>query len=216
MSVALVPVKRLRSGKSRLVADFGRGTVEKLTLAMLEDLVEALSGVREVERIAVVTPDAAVARAAGAFGADPLLQRVPGLNPSLDAAAARLAKEGTRELLVMLGDVAGALPEEIGELFAALRELGGSGVVLAPARDGGTGALLRAPHDAIPSRFGPESAESHRELAALAGVDFRELALPSLSVDLDCRDDIDAFLAQPGGGPRTRALLHGLGLGPGV
>ena len=214
MSAALIPVKRLRTGKSRLVRDLDRGAVEKLTLSMLEDLVETLGQVAEVSTVAVVTPDEAVATAAASFGARPLLRPDPGLNPSLDAAAAILGSEGTRELLVMLGDVAGALPEEVSALFAAARDQGGRGVVLAPARDGGTSALLRSPHDAIPNSFGPESAEAHRELAARAGVPFRELALPSLAVDLDCRDDLLAFLARPRGGPRTRAFLHGLGLEP--
>jgi 2-phospho-L-lactate guanylyltransferase len=214
MSTALIPVKRLRTGKSRLVRDLDRSAVEKLTLAMLEDLVETLGRVEEVSSIAVVTPDEAVATAAESFGARPLVRPEPGLNPSLDAAASVLAAEGMRELLVMLGDVAGALPEDVSALFAALRAQGGGGVVLAPARDGGTGALLRSPHDAIPNSFGPESAEAHRELAARAGIPFRELALPSLAVDLDCREDLLAFLARPRGGPRTRAFLYGLGLEP--
>ena len=214
MSAALIPVKRLRTGKSRLVRDLDRGAVEKLTLAMLEDLVETLGRVEEVSTVAVVTPDEAVASAAESFGARALLRADPGLNPSLDVAASILAAEGTRELLVMLGDVAGALPKDVSALFAALRDQGGRGVVLAPARDGGTSALLRSPHDAIPSSFGPESAEAHRELAAHAGVPFRELDLASLAVDLDCREDLLAFLAGPRGGPRTRAFLHSLGLEP--
>jgi 2-phospho-L-lactate guanylyltransferase len=214
MSTALIPVKRLRTGKSRLVRDLDRGAVEKLTLSMLEDLVETLGQVEEVSTIAVVTPDEAVARAAESFGGRALIQPDPGLNPSLDAAASVLAAAGTRELLVMLGDVAGALPEEVSSLFAALRDQGSRGAVLAPARDGGTSALLRSPHDAIPNRFGPESAEAHRELAARGSVPFRELALPSLAIDLDCREDLLAFLARPRGGPRTRAFLHGLRLEP--
>lgn len=212
MSAALIPVKWLRTGKSRLVHDLDRSAVEKLTLAMLEDLVETLGRVEQVSSVAVVTPDEAVASAARGFGARPLLLRDPGLNPSLEAAGALLAAEGSQELLVVLGDVAGALPEEVAALFTALREQGGRGVVLAPARDGGTAALLRAPHDAIPCSFGPESAEAHRELAARVGVACRELALPSLAIDLDCREDLLAFLARSEGGPRTRAFLHQLGL----
>lgn len=211
MSAALIPVKRLRTGKSRLVRDLDRGAVEKLTLCMLEDVVETLGRVEEVSIVAVVTPDEAVAKAAEGFGARALLRPDPGLNPSLTAAASLLAAEGMQQLLVMLGDVAGALPEDVEALFAALRDQGG-GVVLAPARDGGTGALLRSPHDVIPNSFGPESAEAHRELAARGGVPFRELALPSLAIDLDCREDLEAFLARPRGGPRTRAFLDGLGL----
>lgn len=212
MRAALVPVKRLATGKSRLAADLERGVVEKLTLAMLEDVVAALAQVPGIRSVAVVTPDPAIARAALGFGARPLLRPDPGLNPSLDAAAATLAAEGARSLLVVLGDVAGALPEELALLYDALEELGGRGAVLAPTRDGGSGALLRAPHDVLPSRFGPESAEAHREVAAQAGVPFRSLQLPSLALDLDTREDLEALLESARGAPRTRALLAGLGL----
>ena len=201
---ALVPVKRLRTGKSRLVRDLERVAVERLVLAMLEDIVEALRAVAGIGTVAVVTPDDELGRAARRFGAEALVLPDPGLNPSLDAAARKL---GAETLLVMLGDVAGALPGEIAELLAALDELGGRGVVLAPTRDGGTGALLRSPHDLIPNRFGPESAEAHRDLARLAGVPFREIELPSLSVDLDTREDLEAFVSGDCGGPRTRRLL---------
>jgi 2-phospho-L-lactate guanylyltransferase (CobY/MobA/RfbA family) len=112
---------------------------------------------------------------------------------------------------VVLGDVPGAQPDELGRMLRELRELGGRGVVLAPARDGGTAALLRAPPDLIESRFGPESAEAHRDLAKQAGVPFRELLLPSLAIDVDSREDLEAFLASASGGPRTRACLRALG-----
>jgi 2-phospho-L-lactate guanylyltransferase (CobY/MobA/RfbA family) len=83
--------------------------------------------------------------------------------------------------------------------------------VLAPSRDGGTGALARAPADAIPSRFGAGSADAHRRAAREAGVPLVELALPSLAVDLDDAEALRAFLAGPGDGPRTRARLAALG-----
>jgi 2-phospho-L-lactate guanylyltransferase len=212
-TAALVPVKHLHSGKSRLARELERGVVERLILAMLEDIVEALRNVGSLDPVAVVTPDPEVASAARACGARALLRPDPGLNPSLDAAAKTLAGEGATALLVMLGDVAGAQAEEIAELLKTLDALGGQGVVLAPTADGGTGALLRAPYDLIPNRFGPESAEAHRDLAAQAGVPFRELTLASLAIDLDSREDLEAFLASPRGGPRTRRLLQGLGLG---
>jgi 2-phospho-L-lactate guanylyltransferase len=209
MAAALVPVKRLHTGKSRLARELERPVVERLVCSMLEDVVATLRAVPELDPVAVVTPDPAVAEVARGAGARALVLPDPGLNPSLDAAARELSP---RALLVMLGDVPGALTGEVAELMACLAELGGRGVVLAPTRDGGTGALLRAPHDLIPNRFGPESAEAHRDLAKHAGVPFRELRLPSLEIDLDTREDLDAFLARREGGPRTRRLLRELGL----
>jgi len=212
MNAALVPVKRLGAGKSRLAAIVGREAAEQLTRALLADVLAALGQRDEIARVVVVTPDREVAEAARAAGAEALLRADPGLNESLDAAAAELARDGAESLLVVLGDVAGVLPEEIGALYEALAGLGGQrGVVLAPSSDGGTSALLRAPHDVIPSRFGKESAAAHRAAARAAGVAFAELPLPSLAVDLDTVEDAEALLAGSGA-PRTRALLRELGL----
>ena len=123
----------------------------------------------------VVTPDPRVAEEAAALGAEPLLRDDPGLNAALDAGARHLVPRGLDALLVVLGDVPGGRPEDVAQLFEALRGLGGRGVVLAPSRDGGTSALLRAPWDVIPNRFGKDSAAAHREAARAADASLREL-----------------------------------------
>jgi 2-phospho-L-lactate guanylyltransferase len=211
MIAALVPVKRLGVGKSRLRPPLDEARSGELAAAMLEDVLEALAGVGALGARAVVTGDPAVARVAEAAGARVILHPDDGLSPSIDAGAAALAAAGATAVLVVLGDVAGATARDLAELPAALAELGGRGVVLAPSRDGGTSALLRAPHDAIASAFGPDSAARHRALARAAGLPFRELALPSLAVDVDDAASLDAFLAGGEGGPRTRALLARIG-----
>lgn len=212
MSAALVPVKRLATGKSRLVETLGRHAVERLAVAMLEDLIAALRGVRRLEAVAVVTPDAAVAQVAERAGARALLGADPGLNASLDRGARELGAACDEGLLVVLGDVAGARAAELEQLLDALAALGAPGAALAPSSDGGTAALARRPHDAIPNRFGPASAEAHRAAAKQRGISLAELALPSLALDLDSPDDLRSFLAGPGDGPRTRALLATLDL----
>jgi 2-phospho-L-lactate/phosphoenolpyruvate guanylyltransferase len=208
-SAALVPVKALAASKSRLAGTLPRGALERLALAMLGDVVAALQGVRELAHVMVVTPDPRVADEATALGAEALLREDPGLNPALDAGARAL---GAERLLVVLGDVPGARAAELAELFAALDAQGGRGVVLAPSRDGGTSALLRAPWDAIPHRFGKDSAEAHRAAARDAALPYRELALPSLAIDLDRVEDAEALRRSPDA-PRTRALLAELGVG---
>ncbi len=216
MIAALVPVKRLGAGKSRLLGSLRRDAIERLTLAMLGDILEALTRVAQIDRIVVVTPDRVVGGAAEAAGAEALVRSDPGLNPSLDAAAAELAERGVRRLLVVLGDVAGAEAADLSALFDALGGLGERGVVLAPSHDGGTSALLRAPHDLIPNRFGKESAAAHRDLARSRGVPYSELPLPSLAIDLDRVEDVEALLRAERGAERTRALLRELGFGGGA
>ncbi len=211
-SAAVIPVKQLADTKSRLARDLPRDAVDRITLAMLADLLDCLHGVGRLDRIVVVTPDSDIADLAKQSGADPLVLRDPGLNLSLDAARQKLLDEGAKELLVVLGDVAGATPGDVGQMYSALDELGGTGVVLAAANDGGTSALLRAPGDLIGHRFGRDSADAHRALARDAGVPFRELVLPSLAVDLDQLRDVPGLL-RTDGARRTRQLLEDLGLG---
>jgi 2-phospho-L-lactate guanylyltransferase len=210
VNLAVVPVKRLAAGKSRLAAALGRESARSLALAMLADVLAAIRASGRVDRIVVATPDPEVGEAARALGAEARVAEDPGLNAALDATAAALA-DPAGALLVVLGDVAGACGRDLARLFDALAELGEAGAVLAPARDGGTAALLRRPPGAIPSRFGTDSAKTHREAAEQAGVPFRELPLPSLAIDLDRADDLRALLASDAAAPHTRELLARLG-----
>ena len=211
---ALVPVGRLADAKSRLLPGPDREGAGRLTLAMLDDVLDALSAAQRIDRVAVVTPDDEVARHAETAGAIAILRPEPGLNPSLDDGAAKLAHGGQDGLLVILGDVAGATSRDLDAACLASAELGRPGVVLCPSGDGGTAALLRSPHDAIPSCFGAESAARHREAAASGGLPLRELELPSLAIDLDQPEDVRAFLATADGGASTRRVLAELGWTP--
>jgi len=212
MIAAVVPVKSLSAAKSRLVPRLGPAA-ERLARAMLEDVLDALARTPSIARVAVVTPDEAVAEVARKAGAVALV-RPGGINESVDAAGRELAPRPDDGLLVLLGDVAGARPRDLEALVAAVAA---PGVALAPSNDGGTCALFRTPATAIPAGFGADSAKRHRELAERAGVAFRELPLPSLAVDIDEPEDLTAFLAgspgKEGGGERTRALLRELGAG---
>jgi 2-phospho-L-lactate guanylyltransferase len=210
VTLALVPVKRLGAAKSRLRGALGE-RADELTLAMLADLLDALVASPQLARVVVVTPDEAVAQVARACGASARVAEDAGLNEGLATATRELAARH-EPVLVVLGDVAGATPREIAALFEALAQLGGRGVVLAPSRDGGTAALLRAPHDVMETRFGASSAAAHRALASEAGAAFRELALAALAIDLDRPEDLAALLAsESAAAPRTRALLARLG-----
>jgi len=207
MIAAVVPVKALPSSKSRLRRDFDSLVVERLAAAMLLDVLESLVCVPSLARVVVVTPDADVAAVARSAGAEALLRDDPGLNAAVEAAAAEVGGGPADGVLVVLGDVAGARSEEIAQLIDALD---GSGVALAPSRDGGSSALLRIPSDVIPAGFGPDSAMVHRERAERAGVRFREVSLPSLAIDVDEREDLKALMAGPAPAPHTRALWREL------
>jgi 2-phospho-L-lactate guanylyltransferase len=205
MIAALVPVKTLASSKSRLLPRLDRSAVERLTAAMLHDLLETLQRVPALERIVVVTPDPEIAKLASEAGAETRLCPLPGLNESLESAAAALAPGAGDAALVVLGDVAGARVADIETLLDAVPD---RGVALAPSSDGGTSALLRRPWDIIAAGFGPDSARIHRDLATRAGVPFEEIPLDSLAIDIDEPEDLETFMRSASAGTRTRALLR--------
>ncbi len=205
MNTALMPVKQLGAGKSRLLGALTREQCDALTLAMLGDILEALSRVPALDRSVVVTPDDTVADAARAAGAEAFLFREAGLNRALSATAEALRLGEDDALLIVLGDVAGAQAQDISALFEALGS--GKGAVLNAARDGGTTALLRRPHDCLENCFGPQSARAHLAAAREAGVPVKTLSLPSLQRDVDRPEDLAELARSEGGAPRTRALL---------
>lgn len=211
MSIALIPVKRLEESKSRLLPQLPDARRQALTLAMLEDLIESLSDTSGIDQIAVTTPDPLVAERARDAGAEILMRAEPGLNAALEAGRQRLQRRwpaASDGFLIVLGDVAGALPEDFSKLLEAAANSATPGVWLAPSSDGGTSALLQQPATAIPCCFGRHSAERHREAAGKAGVPFFEIELASLAIDLDQPEDLEAFLKTKSGGRRTRALLE--------
>lgn len=207
MTIALIPVKRLEESKSRLLPQLPDAQRQALTLAMLEDLIEALAQTPGIDRIAVTTPDSLVADRASKAGAEILMRAEPGLNAALEDGRQRLFPESDDGFLIVLGDVAGAMPEDFSTLLKAGSGSNSDGVWLAPSSDGGTSALLQIPANAIPCCFGRNSSKRHREAAVAAGIPFFEIELASLSIDLDQPEDLDAFSKTQSGGRRTRALL---------
>ncbi len=80
-----------------------------------------------------------------------------------------------------------------------------------PSADGGTIALGLRPLDVVGPRFGEASGERHREAAAEAGAALRELAPPSMRVDVDTLADLDRVAGTLG--EATTALLERLPIG---
>jgi 2-phospho-L-lactate guanylyltransferase len=209
MTIALIPVKRLEESKSRLLSELPDARRQALTLAMLEDLIEALSKSAGIDRIAITTPDPVVADRARGAGAEILMREEPGLNAALEDGRKRLEPKGDEGFLIVLGDVAGALPVDFETMVEAGTKSERPCVWLAPSLDGGTSALLQFPATAIPCAFGRISAARHRAAAEAAGIAYHEIELESLLIDLDQPEDLEAFLATRSGGRRTRALLEG-------
>jgi 2-phospho-L-lactate guanylyltransferase len=192
--VAVVPVRSLSSGKSRLGEPLDAEERADLVLALLRRTVEQALAATRLAGVVVVSEDADVLRQAKGMGAASLLQQQPGLNVGLAEARAAADPEATA-IMILPADLPSIVASAIDELAEAAETAQRAApdrpvVALVPDRHGtGTNALLVAPPDAIPFRFGPGSRVAHCSAARAAGASYVELAGP-LTFDLDTTEDL--------------------------
>jgi 2-phospho-L-lactate/phosphoenolpyruvate guanylyltransferase len=207
MRVVAVPVKSLSRSKTRLspaLTGLERGA---LTLAMLEDVLDAALSVPGWETW-VVSPDEVALEIAAGRGARPIPEAKPPLANAIRQVETKANEEGANALAVLPADVPLVTAATLHE---ALRTLGA--VVLARSADGsGTSLLLRRPPRAIPARFGPDSFRRHVELAETRGLPVSVVERHELSFDVDRPDDILTLLADGRRG-RTREVCLQMDLG---
>ncbi|MGH3142246.1 MAG: 2-phospho-L-lactate guanylyltransferase [Gaiellales bacterium] len=207
MRVVAVPVKSLSRAKTRLspaLTGLERGA---LTLAMLEDVLDAALSVPGWETW-VISPDEVALEVAAGRGARPIPEAKPPLANAIRQVEAKAKQDGATALAVLPADVPLVTVDTLHE---ALRTLGA--VVLARSADGsGTSLLLRRPPRAIPARFGPDSFRRHLELAAERGLPVSVVERRELSFDVDRPDDILTLLADGRRG-RTREVCLQMDLG---
>ena len=206
MRAIALPVKSLSEAKSRLDPLLTPLERAVLTLAMLEDVLDATQQLAGWETW-IISPDEAVLEIAVRRGVTPIVEETP----SLPAAMAQVDQEAegrrAEAVAVLLPDTpfmtAAALTK-------ALHTLGP--VVLGPATDGtGTNLLIRRPPGVLAAQFGPDSYRRHLQKAAEAGIPTAVVELPEIGFDLDLPGDILTVLSGRKGG-RTREVCEDMDL----
>jgi 2-phospho-L-lactate guanylyltransferase len=190
MRIIVVPVKSLSSAKTRLSPFLSPIERATLTLAMLEDVLDAVTALPGWEPW-VVSPDEAVLEISLRRGVRPVQETKGPLSAAVRQVEQGATESGAEALAVLLGDTPLVTSEA---LSAALHTLGP--VVVAPSLDeGGTNLLLRRPPRSIGARFGRESFRRHVEAADAKGLPVAVVRRPELAFDLDAPDDILTMLS---------------------
>lgn len=188
---AIVPVKPLRRGKSRLAGTLTEDERAKLNQDLLQHTLETLIGLKELEHVLVVSRDPNALHIARHHGARTVQEDgQPHLNTALTRATVVAQVYATRGVLVLPAD----LPLITREDVLTLIERAGDSpvVVIAPDRHRkGTNALLISPAGLIEYDFGEDSFERHCERARKAGARLEIVELPSLGLDLDLPEDLE-------------------------
>jgi 2-phospho-L-lactate guanylyltransferase len=203
---AVVPVKERDRAKERLAPLLPPEMRQALALAMLEDVLAALTSAVGLAGLLVVTVDPAASWVARHFGARLIEDGArDGHTGAVTAAARLLASERRSGMLTVPGDIPLVTADEIDRLVRAHGPA--PSFTIAPSHDeGGSNAILLSPPDAVPLRFGPDSYFPHLRAAEAQGIRPTVLRLPGIALDIDNPEDLAAFALQPST-TRTRALL---------
>jgi 2-phospho-L-lactate guanylyltransferase len=188
---AIVPVKPLRVGKSRLSGVLSQDERADLNRRLLDHTLETLTAIPEIEQVLVISRDPAALALAREHGARTVQENgAPKLNVALTRATVVVKNYITRGVLVIPADLPLITPEDV---YAMLeRAADPPVVVVAPDRHReGTNALLICPVGLIDYEFGPNSFQRHCACAAAAGARLEVVDLPSLALDMDLPEDLD-------------------------
>jgi 2-phospho-L-lactate guanylyltransferase len=189
---AIVPVKPLRRGKSRLAEVLTQEERKDLNRRLLSNTVDTLAAIPEIEHVLVVSRDQEALALAREHGARTVQENgAPGLNLALARATIVAKNYVTSGVLIVPADLPLLTTEDVRFMLDKAKDP--PVVVVAPdRRQQGTNALLVCPVGLIDYDFGPGSFHRHCERARQAGARLEVCELPSLALDVDLPEDLEA------------------------
>lgn len=175
--VALIPLKGLDHGKSRLGEVLSRGERAELVLQLLSGVISACQ--EAGLPVCVISPDPQARAEAQRLGAETLDDG--GLDLSGAVALGLAHHAGAEAVVVIAADLPFVTADDVRELLERARPL-----VVAIAPDGTTNAAAARPPSALRPSYGPGSAARHGGL---------QLRIARLEQDLDTPADLAAWRA---------------------
>lgn len=189
---AIVPVKPLRRGKSRLAGTLTEDERTELNRQLLAHTLETLKKTPEIEQTLVISRDPQALAVAREFDARTVLEDgSPHLNTALERATVVAKVYATSGVLILPADLPLISREDIQKLVSVANQYERVVVITPDRHKEGTNALLISPAGIIEYDFGPNSFSRHCERARKAGARLEICILPSIELDLDLPEDLE-------------------------
>lgn len=202
---AIIPVSRFARAKTRLSPTLTPKERENLLKAMLKDVVSVLEN--SVERVVVISSDLDVLEYAEGLNIETLKEEgETDLNGALNQAVEYCSRYGSK-VLVVPSDI--PLLQE-GHVKSMLKMGEQFDVVVAPAKGGGTNALL-CPARGMTMQFGDCSFFKHIEVAGNKGFTHTIYDSFYLSLDVNTAEDLGEIMLH-GDDTHTQRFLKELKL----
>lgn len=191
----VVLVKPFRLAKRRLAGVLDAEERTELARVMLEDVLTAVGACESLAGVIVVTADRAAAAVARRHGAIVLMENAAvGMNAAVMRVVKYLTGRSDAGIVVVPADLPHVSPLDIAEMMALIDRA--PAVALVRSNDGGTNLFACRPSGVIAPSFGPDSFNAHCAAAVREGITPTVCLAPHLSLDIDRREDLDAFVAR--------------------
>lgn len=186
-TLAVVPVKSLREGKSRLTSALSPEERSTLTLSMLNHVLATIRESGVISSIGIVSPNSAELQLPDDIAV--IEQTRSGLNNHLEEGREWAISNGADALMIIFSDLPLLTPDDI----RAITRMGKTKrtVVLAPDRHGGgTNIMLTHPVPLSTFAFGQGSYQKHSAQTLAQGCRIETYISDSTSLDIDTPDDL--------------------------
>ena len=186
---AIIPIKPLRRGKSRLSSVLSEDKREGLNQHLLSSTLQCLKSISEIDHILVISYDPSALTLARKFGARTVLEnRNTNINRALRKATLAAKAINSSKILIVPADLPLITKDDI---LAVIKNSGNPPeIVIVPDRKmSGTNVLLINPIGAIKYDFGEWSFIKHIEQAERKKINIKICERKNLSFDLDLPED---------------------------
>ncbi|MAI49867.1 MAG: 2-phospho-L-lactate guanylyltransferase [Rhodospirillaceae bacterium] len=185
----VIPIKGLRTGKSRLANVLTEGNRLALNRHLAKHTLSVVSEIVRIAAVYVISPDPLVGKISAEFPVQFLLQQTAGLNSALDEAARQIPD---RRTLYLAADLPHVDPDDI-RILLDTADVG----IAADLPGDGTNALCVPGPRSLEFRFGQDSYRTHTDLATSLGHRITAIKRPGLAFDLDTKTDLERMKGWP-------------------
>jgi 2-phospho-L-lactate guanylyltransferase len=188
---AIVPVKPLRRGKSRLAGLLSEEQRTNLNRYLLEHTLTVLNKISGIEHTLVVSRDPAALALTRSLGGRTVMEDgTPLVNTALKRATIVAQAQGARAVLILPADLPLVEPSDLEALLS--QGMTPPVVVIAPDRRlDGTNGLFINPAGLIDYGYGPGSFQRHCQRSNEAGGKLVVVNSERIGLDLDLPEDLE-------------------------
>lgn len=211
---AVLPIKNLANVKTRLASVLSAAERRALFRCMVHDVLSAVTAVRALDGVLVVTREPDIQQIAAGLGAHVLQEAAnDGHSAAVARAASWLSAQGESGMMQIPGDIPTVAAEELSDVLVAHGAGNQRAFTIVPSLDhDGSNCVVCTPPDIVELKFGPDSFRRHVERARAAGIPCRVVERPGIALDIDTPSDLARLAATPGD-TRTHRFLAQSGIG---